>query len=202
MKIEPRLEALWATCVAIVGGGRYRCGITDTGMTVCRGPCPAGVGATGKVWELALPPPETGVLGLCKACVPTTGGDNGVPEAMGSPGFGVGGQIGGGIDATNGQPGIFGMEVCCAIPPTNWVNMLVRWSKRVLSICICCCISAPEVGVEVGAAPEAGSALDDVVPVDAGVLTGPPDELGVTACGVMAADAKGGGVPPELMMKI
>ena len=134
--MAPEVTALCTTCVAIVGGGKYRLGITGVVGPV-RGPCPAGAAANELARELGCPLPEIGMLGP-EVLLPSTGDGGVAPGVVGGAALercGVGGPIGGGKCGVNGHPGMFGIEVCWAIPPINWVNIVVRWSSRVLMLC-------------------------------------------------------------------
>ena len=122
--MAPEVAALCTTCVAIVGGGRYRLGITGV-IGPIMGMGTVGAAVDGLARELGCPLPEIGMIGP-EALLPSVDEGGGAPRVVGGAVLGrcdVGGPIGGGV---NGHPGMFGIEVCWAIPPINWVNIVVR----------------------------------------------------------------------------
>ena len=134
--MAPEVAALCTTCVAIVGGGRYRLGITGV-VGPIMGMGTVGAAVDGLARELGCPLPEIGMIGP-EVLLPSVGDGGGAPRVVGGAVLGrcgVSGPIGGGISGVNGHPGMFGIDVCWAIPPINWVNIVVRWSNRVLMLC-------------------------------------------------------------------
>ena len=115
----PEAGRLGTTCVAMLGGGRYMFGTTGPEEPDGRGLGPDGAVADGLVREQGVPPPKTGMGVLGEACAPVADDGGGNPKAGGSPELNGEGQLGGGIDDTNGHPGMFGIDVCGTIPPTN-----------------------------------------------------------------------------------
>ena len=125
--MAPEVAALCTTCVAIAGGGMYRLGITGVVGPV-KGMSPVGAVAEGPAKELGCPLPEIEMIGP-EVLLPSAGEGGGAPGVVGGAVLGrcgVGGPIGGGISGVNGHPGMFGIDVCWAIPPINWVNIVVR----------------------------------------------------------------------------
>ena len=106
------VAALCTTCVAIVGGGRYRLGITGVAGPV-EGISPVGAIANGQAEELGCPLPEIKMIGP-EVLLPSAGEGGGAPGVVGGAVLGrcgVGGPVGGGISGVNGHPGMFGNDV-------------------------------------------------------------------------------------------